>query len=106
MKKWIYKFYKQLDLYSCMKISCTCCQHSGPQIWSLMNTKNQPNCKKRNCFLCSPFGMDYVAFKILYHTLFNQMHYMNISKYKCMHYLSMKDNWSQLHYLIHSFLFL
>jgi len=35
------------------------------------------------------------------------MHYMNISKiYICMHYLSMKKNWTQLNCLIHCFWFL
>jgi hypothetical protein len=33
------------------------------------------------------------------------MHYMNIAKHICMHYLSMKKIWSQLHCLIHSFWF-
>jgi hypothetical protein len=28
------------------------------------------------------------------------MHHMNIAKHRCMHYLSIKENWSQLHYLI------
>jgi len=51
------------------------------------------------------FGMDFVTFKILVAYTYNQMHYMNIIKYRCMHYLSMKENWRQFHYLIHFFLF-
>jgi beta-galactosidase beta subunit len=31
------------------------------------------------------------------------MHYEQIAKHRCMHYLSMKENRNQLHYLIHSF---
>jgi hypothetical protein len=30
--------------------------------------------------------------RLLYHILFNQMHYMNIAKHRCMNYLSMKEN--------------
>jgi hypothetical protein len=30
--------------------------------------------------------------KFLYPTLFNQMHYMNIVKHRCMYYLFMKEN--------------
>jgi hypothetical protein len=30
--------------------------------------------------------------KFLYRILFNQMHYMNIAKHKCMHYLFMREN--------------
>jgi hypothetical protein len=96
-------FYCQLDMFSWMKFFYTCCQHLGPQILSLVNIINQPNGQKWNHFPCSLFKMHYVAFKILYHILFNQMHYMNISKQGCMHYLFMSENWSQFHYLIHSF---
>jgi hypothetical protein len=59
------RFYKQLEMFSCMKISCTCCQHLGPQILILVNTKNQPNGQKKNNFPCSLFRMDYVTFKNL-----------------------------------------
>jgi hypothetical protein len=52
--------------------------------------KKSTKWKKRNHFPCCPFRMDFVAFKIL--ILFNQMHYMNIAKHKCMHYLFMKEN--------------
>jgi hypothetical protein len=59
-------FYKQLNMFSCMKISCTCCWQLGPQILSLVNTKNQPNGeKKKNHFPYNHFRMDFVAFKIL-----------------------------------------
>ncbi len=44
-------FYIQLDIFSYMKISYTFCQHLGPQILNLVNTKNQPNGKKRIIFL-------------------------------------------------------
>jgi hypothetical protein len=30
--------------------------------------------------------------RLLYHILFNQMHYMNITKHRYMNYLSMKEN--------------
>jgi len=39
--------YSQLDMFSWMKISYTCCQHLGPQIFNLVNTKNQPNGQKK-----------------------------------------------------------
>jgi len=52
-------------MFSCMKISCTCCWHLGPQILSLMNIRNQPNGKIKSLFPSSPFKMDFVAFKIL-----------------------------------------
>ncbi len=52
-------------MLSCMIISYTCCRHLGPQKLSLINTKNQPNGKKKSHFPLSPFKMDYVAFKIL-----------------------------------------
>jgi len=44
--------------------------------------------KKKNHFPCCPFKMDFLPSKFLYHILFNQMHYINIAKHKCMHYLS------------------
>ncbi len=73
-------------MFPCMKISCTFFQHLGPQILSLLNEKNEPNGKRRNHFSCSPFIMDFVTFKIhIYPTLFKQMDYMNIAKYRCMH---------------------
>ncbi len=34
-------------MFSCMKISCTFCQHLGPQILSLVNKKNQQNGGKK-----------------------------------------------------------
>jgi len=36
-----------------------------PKILSLMNIKNQPNWEKRESFPYYPFGMDFIAFKIL-----------------------------------------
>ncbi len=76
-----------------MKISCTFFQHLGPQILSLMNTKNQPNGKKKNYFLTyCPFRMDFTAFKKFNCILSKQMHYMNIVTHRCMHYVSMKEN--------------
>ncbi len=63
-KKYI-SFYIQLNMLFWMKISCTFCQHLGPQILSLVNTKNQPNGKKMNHFPCCFFKMNFVAFKIL-----------------------------------------
>jgi hypothetical protein len=63
--------------------------------------------KKRIIFFATFSKWIQWPLKLLCCILFNQMHYMNISKlYKCMHYLSMKENWSQLHCLIHSFWFL
>jgi hypothetical protein len=44
-------FYMQLNIFSCMKNSCTFCQHFGPQILNLVNVKNQPNGKKGIIFL-------------------------------------------------------
>ncbi len=44
-------FYKKLDMFICMIISCTCDLHLGPQILSLMNINNQPNGKKMVFFL-------------------------------------------------------
>ncbi len=52
-------------MFSCMKISYTFCQHLGPQILNLMNTKHQPNGKKSNHFSCNLSKMDSVALKIL-----------------------------------------
>jgi hypothetical protein len=37
-------------MFSCMKISCTFCQHLGPQILSLVNTKIQLNGPKNKSF--------------------------------------------------------
>jgi len=48
-----------------MKCFCTFFGHSGPQFLSLMNTKNQPNGKKKNDFPYCPFRMDSIAFKII-----------------------------------------
>jgi len=51
--------------------------------------------------------MDFIAFKNIYfYILFNQMHYVNIAKHRCMHYLFGKENQSQIDCLIHSFWFL
>jgi hypothetical protein len=47
-------FYIQLNMYSCMKISCTFCQHLKPQILSLVDTKDQQNGKKKS-FSLLPF---------------------------------------------------
>ncbi len=52
-------------MFPCMKISCTFCQHLGPQILSLVNRKNQPNGGGKDHFAYNPFKMDFVAFKIL-----------------------------------------
>jgi hypothetical protein len=64
MKKKYISFLIQLNMF-CMKTSYTFCQHLGPQILSLVNTKNQPNGKNKlkNHFPCCPFKMDSVAFK-------------------------------------------
>ncbi len=43
-----------------MKFFYTCCQNLGPQISSLMSTKNKPMAKKRNHFLCNPFRMNWL----------------------------------------------
>jgi hypothetical protein len=50
-KKEYISFYIQLNMYSYMKISCTFCQHLRPQILSLVDTKDQPNGKKKIIFL-------------------------------------------------------
>ncbi len=50
-------------MFSYMKISFTFFQHLGSQILSLVNTKNQPNGKKKNHFPSCPFKMDFIAFK-------------------------------------------
>jgi hypothetical protein len=50
--------------------------------------------------------MDFVAKVKILVSYIIQVHYMNNSKHKCMHYLSIKENWNQLHYLIHCFWFL
>jgi hypothetical protein len=70
-----------------MKNSCTFCRHLGPLILNLMNTKKKTKWeKKKKC----PFKMDSIVFKKLYRILFSQMHYMNITKHKYMHFLSIK----------------
>ncbi len=43
-------FYIQLNMFPCMKISCTFYWHLGPQIPSLVNRKNQPNGGKNEPF--------------------------------------------------------
>jgi hypothetical protein len=48
-------FYVQLNMFCCMKISYTFCQHLGPQILSLMNIKNQRNGMKKELFSLLPF---------------------------------------------------
>ncbi len=48
-------FYIQLNMFSYMKISCTCCKNLGPQILSLMNTKEKPNGTKKESFSLQPF---------------------------------------------------
>ncbi len=40
-------FYMQLNMFSYMKISYTCCRHFGTQILNQMNTKNEPNGKTK-----------------------------------------------------------
>jgi hypothetical protein len=72
-----------------MKKSCTFCRHLGPQILSLVNTKSQPNGKKGIIFFVALSKWILSLSKKLYRILFNQMHYMNIEKHRCMHYISM-----------------
>lgn len=43
-------FYKKVDMFLCMIISCTCDLHLGPQILSLMNTNIQLNGQKNGLF--------------------------------------------------------
>jgi len=90
-------FYLQLNMFFCMKFLYTFCQHLGPQILSLVNTKNSTKWKNKIIFLFA-FSNEFCTLLLLsklYYILFNQMHYINISKQICMHYLSMKENWSQ-----------
>ncbi len=79
-------------MFPCTKFFCTFCQHFGPQIQSLMNRKNQRNGKKGIILLVAFLEWIMSLSKFLYPTLFNQMHYMNIAKHRCMHCLSMKEN--------------
>ncbi len=54
------------NLTCCMIIFCTCCWHLKPLSLSLVNTKNQPNeKKKKNHFPWSPLRMDFITFKTL-----------------------------------------
>jgi hypothetical protein len=48
-----------------MKISYTFFQHLGPQILSLVNTKNQPNGEKKSFFLL-PFQNGFCSFQNSY----------------------------------------
>jgi hypothetical protein len=101
IKKEYISFYVQFDVFSCMKISYTCCQHLGPQTLNLMNIEWL---KKGIIFLATFSKWIQWPLKLLCH-IFNQMHYMNIAKlYRCMHYLSMTENLSQLHCLIFFFI--
>jgi hypothetical protein len=59
--------------------------------------------KKKKSFSLLPFQNGSYSFQILCHIIFNQMHYMNIAKHRCMDYLSMKKSLNQLHYLIQFF---
>ncbi len=52
-------------MFSCMKISCTFCQFLGPQILSLVNTKNQPNGKKES-FSLLPFLNEFCSLQSFY----------------------------------------
>jgi hypothetical protein len=74
--------------------------------WATNSKPNEYNkstkWQNKNHFPCSPFRMDIIVSKFLYCILFHQMHYMKNSKHKCMHNLFMKENWNQLHCLIHS----
>ncbi len=74
-------------MFPCMKISCTFCQHLGPQIISLVNRKNQPNGKKKESFCLQPFHNGFCSLQnsYIYPTLFKQVNYMNIAKHRRMH---------------------
>ncbi len=97
-------FYIQLNMFSCMTISYTSCQCLGPQILSLVKTKNQPIGKKKFIFL-APFLNGFCSL---------QKNYILYYLIKCIiwtlpniiYALLMKENWSQLHSLLHSFWFL
>jgi hypothetical protein len=58
----------------------------------IVNTPINQMGKNKNIFLNALSEWIFQPSKVLYHTLFNQMHYMNIAKHRCMHYLSMKEN--------------
>ncbi len=77
-----------------MKIFCTFYWHLGPQILSLVNTTNQPNGKKRisekASFSLMPFQNGFYRFQNSYIVLFNQMHYLNIAKHRCIHERKLK----------------
>jgi len=79
-------------MFSCMKKSCTFYRYLGPQILSLVNIKNQTNGKKGIIFLIALLKWILSLSIKLYHLLFIQMHYMNIAKHRCTHYISMKAN--------------
>jgi len=65
-KKWIHKFlYTTSNMFSYMKNSCTFCWHLGWQILSLLNTKNQPNGKKKS-FSFLPFQNGFYSFQNSY----------------------------------------
>jgi hypothetical protein len=56
-------FYLQFNMFSCMKISCTCYQHLKPQILNLVNTKNNQMAKNIYHFPYNLFIMDSIALK-------------------------------------------
>jgi hypothetical protein len=49
-----------------MKISCTVCQQLGPQIFNLMNTKNQSNGEKKESFSLLPFQNGFCSLQNFY----------------------------------------
>jgi hypothetical protein len=83
-KKWVHKFYKQFDMYSCMNVFL----HMLPTLGANL------------------FGMDYVAFKILVSCIIQSNalceHYQTQMYALFIHERKLKS----MHYLIHSFLFL
>jgi hypothetical protein len=104
-KKWVHKFYKQFDMYSCMNVFL----HMLPTLGATNlkpNVQKIPNCKRKNHFPCNLFGMDYVAFKILVSCIIQSNalceHYQTQMYALFIHERKLKS----MHYLIHSFLFL
>ncbi len=63
----------------------------GAKILSLVNIKNQLHRKEKGIISFVALSEWILQLsKFIFPILFNQMHYMNISKHKCMHYLQMK----------------